>query len=105
MLFLIIPLVWLAIVAIVVAACRLVARTDANPTAPAPAPDEGAPVLSISGLTVWDCPDPVQLRSLADDLSAPGPGLTRPAARRPDGHLVRSPRVLRRHGTRSPART
>jgi hypothetical protein len=109
MLFILIPIAWLALVTIFVAACRLAARSDAHATyEPVPATDDlGAPVLSVPGLTVWDCADPIRLRGVASALSAARPAVLVPAARRPNGHAVPGSRIgaVRRHGTRSPARS
>jgi hypothetical protein len=109
MLFIVIPIAWLALVTIFVAACRLAANSDAHATdEPMPATDEaGAPVISMPGLTVWDCADPIRLRGVAGALSAARPAVPVPAARRPNGQAVHGSRIgaLRRHGTRSPARS
>ncbi|MCW2970715.1 MAG: hypothetical protein JWO23_1842 [Solirubrobacterales bacterium] len=109
MLFIVIPIAWLALITIFVAVCRLAARSDAHVTdEPMPAShDLGAPVISLPGLTVWDCADPIRLRGVADALSAARPAVPVPAARRPNGQAVHGSRLgaMRRHGTRSPARS
>jgi hypothetical protein len=73
MLFLLIPIAWLAVVTIFVAACRVAARADAmeastEPNAPAGAPP--APVMAFRGLKVWEHADPIRLRRVAASLSA-----------------------------------
>lgn len=112
MFFILIPIVWLALLAVIVAGCRLAARGDAHvagergsSTTPGPPAEE--PLITVPGLTVWDCAQPDQLRSLAASLSAPRPGLPGPAARRPNGRAVRASRAraVRRHGARSTARS
>lgn len=79
MLIFLISLAWLAIVVFAVAACRAASRADtlARASAIATASErtgsachEPAPVMSVPGLTVWDCPDPIRLRSLAAAISA-----------------------------------
>jgi hypothetical protein len=79
MLIFLITLAWLAIVVVSVAACRAASRADmlARGSAVRMAHDRiasasGAPasVMSVPGLTVWDCPDPIRLRSLAATMSA-----------------------------------
>jgi hypothetical protein len=108
MLFVLIPIAWLTIVAIVLAACRLSARADLHASGRElePARDVGAPVISLPGLTVWDCGDPARLRRVAAALSARRPALSS-RARRSNGHVVRgSPvRFVRRRGAPSAARS
>jgi hypothetical protein len=89
MLFLLIAIAWLAVVSIIVAACRLAARADALATAPAEqsrARSGDAPLLRVRGLTVWDCSDPIRVRSLALALSS---GAPRRANRAPRGRRSR----------------
>ena len=82
MLLVLLPIALLCVVAVVVAACLLAARADASASSPKPPSrpsDEDAPLFSLSGLTVWDCADPAQVRRLARDLAAPSS--TSPAQR------------------------
>jgi hypothetical protein len=72
MLFLLIPIAWLAVASIIMAACRLAARADAPPLAAAAGAD--APLLRVRGLTVWDCSDPTRVRSIAMAMSSGAPG-------------------------------
>jgi hypothetical protein len=111
MLFILIPIAWLALATIVVAACRLAARADSSIAGEEPATprNEQAPVLSVAGLTVWECEDPVRLRGIAAALSANRPAGARraPAARRPNGSAVHGPRVgvVRGRGVHSATRS
>jgi hypothetical protein len=85
MLLVLIPIAWLAVAAIVVALCRRAASADAiaaAPWRPGQPAREDAPLLSLPGLTVWDCSDPVHARSAARALVASSKA--RPAQRRRD---------------------
>jgi hypothetical protein len=75
MLFLLIPIAWLAVASIIMAACRLAAHADAPPLAAVLQSRAGtdAPLLSVRGLTVWDCSDPIRVRSIAMAMSAGAP--------------------------------
>ena len=111
MLLILIPLAWLALVTIVVGACRLAARADASigREERSVRRSENSPVLSVPGLTVWDCEDPARLRGVAAGLSATRPAGARraPAARRPNGSVVHGLRVgvVRGRGTHSASRS
>ncbi|MCW3068761.1 MAG: hypothetical protein JWL67_1386 [Solirubrobacterales bacterium] len=110
MLLILIPIGWLAVAAILTAACRLAARADAGMAVRGDAAplDERAPVLAVPGLTVWDCEDTPRLRSVANALTATR-GDLRPAlpARRPHGRPVRrsQTRLARGHAMRSTTRS
>src|ERR1700693_772392 len=103
MLIILISLAWLAIVLFSVAACRTASRADTLSRAAAiamaskrtgSASEEPTPVMSVPGLTVWDCPDPIRLRSLAAPRS---PG------RAPDALRPGRVRRLRNPALRGPA--
>jgi hypothetical protein len=91
MLFLLIPIAWLAVASVVVAACRLAARADALAIAPARQLATAAgetPLLKVRGLTVWDCSDPIRVRRLALALASGAPSGGAPRA--PRGHDLRA---------------
>jgi hypothetical protein len=94
MLPVLIPMVWLAIVTVVLAACHLAARADAIATSPKDATAATHdPALSLPGLTVWDCSDPVGVRDAVAALSSASP-------RRPTRQGRPTPR-RRRTGSRA----
>jgi hypothetical protein len=105
MLFILIPILWLAVVATIVAACKLAARADALATGPAPRRGVSAadPVLRFPGLTVWECSDPSRVRglSLALPLSSARPLGARAASARSNrarvGSGIRGPRARGPH--------
>jgi hypothetical protein len=67
MILVLIPIAWLAVATVVVAACRMAARSDA--TAAEPTPERSRRTVVFPGLTVSEPRDPVQLRRLALTLA------------------------------------
>jgi hypothetical protein len=80
---------WLALVALVIAACQGAARAEARVLREAIEP---APVVSVQGLTVWDCSDAARVRRIARTLSASRPALAHMTsvsrARRPGAERI-----------------
>jgi hypothetical protein len=87
MLFLLISLTWVALVLTVMAVCRIAAHADALAPPSTPPALGDAPLLSVRGLTVWDCADPSRVRRLAVALSSGAPT----GARRPQRSCQASP--------------
>ncbi|MEA2314103.1 MAG: hypothetical protein QOI03_795 [Solirubrobacteraceae bacterium] len=83
MLFPLVITAWLALVALVIAACQGAARAEASALRDAIEP---APVVSVPGLIVWDCGDPAHARRIARKLTA-----SRPTA----GHVASVSRTRR----------
>jgi hypothetical protein len=95
---------WLALAALVIAACQGAARAEVS------APQEAiepAPVVSVPGLIVWDCGDPADARRIARTLTASRPAAAHTAsisrARRP-GDERAAPLQLRGRERRCVAR-
>jgi hypothetical protein len=71
MLYVLIPIAWLLIASIVLAACRAAASADARaiPSAPLAAPLHGTPVVLYRGLTLFEDHGPAELKSLSTSLA------------------------------------
>lgn len=63
MLLLLIPIAWLVLVLLVLAACHSAARSEEH--AEQAAGERTLPVFELPGVTVWDAPDPASTRPLA----------------------------------------
>jgi hypothetical protein len=72
MLYVLIPIAWLLVASIVLAACRAAARADASaiPSEPLLAsPVHGTPVVLCRGLTLFEDHEPTELQSLSASLA------------------------------------
>jgi len=72
MLYVLIPIAWLLVASIVLAACRAAARADASaiPSEPLLAsPVHGTPVVLYRGLTLFEDHEPSELQSLSASLA------------------------------------
>jgi hypothetical protein len=58
MLLILLPILWLAMVALVVGVCRSAGRADATPAAPA----RQRTIRVMDGLTLWETPDDAGLK-------------------------------------------
>jgi hypothetical protein len=106
MLYVLIPIAWLLIASIVLAACRAAASADARAVPSEPlltAPVHGTPVVLFRGLTLFEDHEPTELKSLSTSLaltrSRGARRLTPP--RRVSGAVATGSRV-RSAGTRRP---
>jgi hypothetical protein len=108
MLFVLIPIAWLAVVTLFLGACRAAARADALALAAEDvlARADASPVMRFRGLTVWEQGDPVRLRRIAASLSARPAGSGRPlATRRVGAARGGSSRVRGAHAVGAPTPT
>jgi hypothetical protein len=63
MLLILIPIAWLTVVTVFVAACRMAARGDVA-SSPASTPEQSLRTTPVDGLTLWEDPVEVGLRDL-----------------------------------------
>jgi hypothetical protein len=72
MLYVLIPIAWLLVASIVLAACRAAASADASAISSEPllaSPVHGTPVVLYRGLTLFEDHEPTELRRLSTSLA------------------------------------
>jgi len=100
MFFVLIPIVWLALVLLCVSLGRIASHAAKPAVPPVRASEPGIAVMRLPGLTVWECHDPVGLRPLALAVSRGRPACRSSKRRvwRAGGHIPERRAVRGRSG-------